>query len=106
MRIAIQGVRTSCITDKSVPVRLVLEDYYSPSLGEWWVKIVEGGVTGYESCRVDWLLKEKPIDLLCGWCACAGTKMSWDTLEISTHEMAHVICALEREYIIRESRAV
>ena len=57
MRIAIQGVRTSCITDKSVPVRLVLEDYYSPSLGAWWVKIVEGGVTGYESCRVDWLLK-------------------------------------------------
>ena len=103
MRIAIQGERTSCCTGRTKHVRLVLEDYYSASLGEWWVRIVEGGVTGYESANVERLLKYGRGS---GWLACAGTKMSWDTLEISQSEMAQVIRALDNEYVTRESKAV
>jgi len=104
MRIAIQGIRTKSYGKREqTKVRVVVEDFWYPSLGEWWVRIAEGGVTGYESCRVDWLLKENTAG---GWCACAGTENSWPKLEISAHEMGHVRCALRREYVTRESERI
>lgn len=108
MKIVIQGQRTNCVTGKMKHVRLVLEDYWSPGVagyeGAWWVRIAEGGVTGYESCEVERLLTGKTG--LNGWCACAGTKMSWDKLEISGLEMRMVTDALRKEYVTKESRSL
>jgi len=50
------------------------------------IKILEGGVTGYESF---YLADYKPWPD--GWCACAGTDGRWDTLVISKDDLASAI---------------
>jgi hypothetical protein len=83
MKVTVKGIRTSCLNGKKENVLVHLEKYYSKSLESWWIKIVEGNVTGYESFEF------KNLDRLCerGWMACMGTKGMWDKLFIPAEEM-------------------
>ena len=106
---SIHGIRTKCYgTKKETKVRIVLKTFWSPPAcaghkGEWWIRIIEGGVTGYESCRVEWVLKEELSGV---WLACAGTDNRWDTLLITKHEMGHVRCWLKRKFVTKESERI
>lgn len=55
------------------------------SSGEPWLKIVDGGVTGYESISIKDLLRHE--DWSTGWSCCAGTKGRWDSLRINGEDM-------------------
>lgn len=106
MRIVLQGQRTHCRTGVTKDVRLVLKDYWNSSkyMREWWVYISDGGVTGYESIKVDTILnndelEENSFDIITGWYACAGTKNSWDTLFIPGIELLQLKEALQKEYV-------
>lgn len=61
------------------------------SSGEPYLKIVDGGVTGYESISIKDLLRHE--DWTTGWSCCAGTKSRWDSLRISGKDMEEL-----REY--------
>ena len=80
--VRIKGIRTNCITGEEKEVIVTLEKYfYMQPLNEWWVRIIGGGVTGFESFKV------KGNDFSTGWLACAGTKDRWDELYIPAEEM-------------------
>lgn len=106
MRIELTGQRTHCRTGETKDVRLVLEDHWHSSkhMREWWVYIIEGGVTGYESIKVDTILSNDELetnsfDVTTGWYACAGTENRWDTLFISGVELLRLRDALIKEYV-------
>ena len=73
---------------KIVDVVMTVEYLHSKYVEGLWVKITEGGVTGYESMKAE-LLGERHDDN--GWSACAGTKRRWDGLFIPPEEMQKVI---------------
>ena len=79
----VYGTRTHHTTGEEKTVELFVELRYSKSLGTWWLYIIKGGVTGYESISVDALMKQDGD----GWFACAGTKGRWDTLFITERWM-------------------
>lgn len=88
-RFQVKGKRTHCSTGEVKHVACVMELEFSER--GVVLKMVEGGVTGYESMYVygshaapDVLerLGKKP------WWANAGTKGSWDELEIDEENMA------------------
>jgi hypothetical protein len=62
--------------------------YHGDNLNSWYLHIIEGAVTGFEGCEFsrDWIEKSSKI----GWCACAGTKGSWDSLKIPAEEMTKI----------------
>ena len=82
MKVKVNAVRTNCITGEEKEVIVTLEKYfYMQPLNEWWVCIIGGGVTGFESFKV------KGNDFSTGWLACTGTKDRWDELYIPAEEM-------------------
>ncbi len=83
--IKIKAKRTNCITHIETEVDITLDKHWHSRLNSWWMEIVEGGVTGYESISFK-ALKEHIEDNR-GWLACAGTKGRWDTLLISAEEL-------------------
>ena len=85
MRLKVYGTRTRCqegaepyATDLTVGVRWI------ESLHSFWIWIDKGAVTGYESMKVIDVPERVENG---GWCACAGTMGSWDTLKISVANM-------------------
>ena len=84
--IDINAIRTNSITGKKKDVMLKVAKEFHESLDSWWIKIVDGGVTGYESCQVDTLERTTKG----GWSACAGTKGRWDSLFIPEIEMQKI----------------
>jgi len=80
--VRIKGIRTNCITGEEKEVIITLEKYYHASnLNSWWVRIIKGGVTGYESLEVSRMAFSR------GWLACGGTKDRWDRLYIPADQM-------------------
>ncbi len=74
-------IRTNCTTNiETVETHLATVEIGFDS--RLWVKL-KPGVTGYESASVDNLLNEPGQ----GWCACAGTKGSWDKLVVPKQEL-------------------
>lgn len=85
--ILVRAQRTSCIKDGRTWTTCVhVKRRWHEELKSWWVYVTRGGVTGYESMRVD------RVSDMCdnGWCACAGTKNKWDKLHVSAEEMQKV----------------
>ena len=79
--------RTNCRTDKQVTMKVLVNKKESSTYpGEWWVWIIKGGVTGYESMRVD-SVREFTFG---GWSACAGTKGRWDALFLPAESMQKI----------------
>lgn len=74
-------IRTNCFTGKET------EEIHTASvkIGTGYVAWVylSPGVTGYESCSVESLLKSKRGT----WPACAGTPERWDTLVVPEEEV-------------------
>lgn len=70
-------------------------EVYAGSLFKFWFR-VSPGVTGYESVEfnpdINSNLKQR------GWCACAGTYLSWDRLEFSAEQMKLAIEDIETQY--------
>ena len=87
----VKGVRTSCINGKSeeVDVTFQCKKYKDgPLAGEIWLQVVEGGVTGYESAELI-RMRNRPAGK--PWFACAGTKGSWDSLEIPESSLVELL---------------
>lgn len=89
--IVVKATRTSCLTGKSKVVEVKIDRVYHESLNSGWIRIVSGGVTGYESMRED-----NVKEMTEGWCACAGTKNRWDTLFIPAEEMLQIADWVDR----------
>jgi hypothetical protein len=84
-----KATRTDCLTDVKKEVNIALErKWFASNLNSWWICIIKGAVTGYESIEI----KSENIvrTQRTGWHACAGTKGSWDTLFITPREMKKV----------------
>ena len=77
----LKAIRTNCRTGVETIVKVTLEKEYHESLDSWWWQITKGGVTGYESIKINDTDDDR------GWWACAGTKGRWDSLHISSDEM-------------------
>ena len=95
----VYGTRTNCTTGEKKTVDLFVELRYSKSLDTWWLHIVRGGVTGYESIELSKIVECKE-----GWHACAGTKGQWDTLFISERWL-NIICEEYKDEIEEINRA-
>lgn len=67
--------------EKIVPLSLSLKKHN----GVYWVYIEEGGITGYESARLDSLWDNQT-----DWCACAGG-MGYSRLDIRRYQLMKVI---------------
>lgn len=97
MQPKLKGILTNCVTEEVSTVELEYE--ILEQLGENPEGILTNerrsfqlinGVTGYESFYIDSDLRN--VKRMCekGWCACAGTKGSWDRLVIPADEMKKV----------------
>ena len=80
------AIRTHCISGISKNIEVTIAQRYWPSLESWWIEILSGAVTGYESMEVR-NLKGRTKD---GWSACAGTKGRWDTLFLPPQSMQRI----------------
>lgn len=81
---ALKAIRVNCQNDACREVELQAELYYNDQ-DELWCKIIQGGVTGYESVRPSDLLRtrrERTKTTNLGWHANAGTRDSWDVLYV------------------------
>jgi len=89
----IKGIRTNAWTEeeKEVEIGYILKKGYD---NKFWMYIIEGAVTGYESASVDDIINRGRGN---GWLACAGTQRLWDRLLIPPEEMEKVI-----EYALNE----
>jgi len=83
--IIVKANRTSCLTGESKVVEVKINRTYHKSLNSWWIQIVSGGITGYESIREDDVKK-----MTGGWSACVGTKGGWDSLFIPAEEVLRI----------------
>lgn len=84
--IKVKAIRTNCCNGEERVVDAAIErHYHTCNLNSWWIAIIEGGVTGYES-----MAEDRVESMVSGWSACAGTKNSWDKLFISGEEMMKV----------------
>lgn len=98
MQPKLKGILTNCITEEVTTVELeyeIIEQFGESQEGiltknERRIFRLIGGVTGYESFYIDSDLRN--VKRMCekGWCACAGTKGSWDKLVIPAEEMKKV----------------
>lgn len=90
----LQATRIDCHTEEAREVALTwflqVSDAASPN-EEMWLHL-QGGVTGYESVRLD----EYNIRLLRAnqWNACAGTRGRWDQLTVPMEELNRVLDAI------------
>lgn len=81
----VKATRTSCITGIRQEVMITVEKKYHEKLESWYCKIVEGGVTGYES------IKYKDLEAIKGgWWACIGTKGKWDKLYVPSESLLRI----------------
>lgn len=88
-RIIVKAIRTHCCTNEEQEVKVSIErEYIERNLNSWWIKIVEGGVTGHESMRFDLIPKCGCFER--GWVACMKTPNSWDGLYIPPEEMKKI----------------
>ena len=88
MQNKIKGIRTNCITGKTTEVTIAFDIRNHPTINANypdWFLIIDGAVTGYESINICPDIIKRTSEY--GWCACAGTKGSWDKLEILPEEM-------------------
>lgn len=78
-----QGIRTNCITGniKTICMKWVVKER-SDNLEK--ILYLENGPTGYESAYLT------DLSFKGDWCACAGIKCRWDTLEIPKIEMKKI----------------
>lgn len=91
--IEVQAIRTNSCTGVASDVTVkVGRKYHAGHLNSWWIEIVEGGVTGYES-----MMEDHVGEMTGGWSVCAGTKYSWDSLFISSEEMQKIAKWIEQE---------
>ena len=85
--VEVDAIRTNCVTDKQVAMKVLVNKKQAAILSDkQWIWIVKGGVTGYESMRVD-SVREFTFG---GWSACAGTKGRWDTLFLPAASMQKI----------------
>ena len=78
-----KGILTSCITGKTSEVEVSYEVTYNDNNQP--VFELRGGVTGYESFRMNEKTNAQIAEN--GWVACMGTKNRWDKLFIPAEEM-------------------
>lgn len=97
--VTLTAKRTDCMSGLSTqhPVTLVIEDGKAGLV----VRIIKGGVTGYESFYLSSWNKHPPHT---DWIACVGTKGRWDRLEISSEEMSRGLKALTEKERVYETR--
>ncbi len=98
MQQKLKGILTNCITEEVTTVELeyeIIEQFGENPEGiinknERRLFRLINGVTGYESFYIDSDLNN--VKRMCekGWCACAGTKGSWDKLVVPAEEMLKV----------------
>jgi len=91
----IYGKRTYHTTEETKIVELFVEWRFHPSLDMWYLHIVNGGVTGYESISLYDLYKKDVVDV---WLANAGTKGRYDTLLISAKWLGIIRKEYQNEY--------
>lgn len=96
--VKVSAKRTNCITGVSKNVDVTIAQRYLPSLSSWWIEVVVGGVTGYESMQID-NLKDR---INGGWSACAGTKGRWDTLFLPAESMLRIYNWIKEEQTLNE----
>jgi hypothetical protein len=88
MKGTLKGKRTNCFNGRVTEVDLDWE--LKEGLNSRIFQL-HGGPTGYESFYLDDALASSRWNPRDGWCACAGTKDSWDKLDISAEEMTRVL---------------
>ena len=87
--IFVKAVRTNCMTQVEKEVTICVNREQHESLdNSWWLHIVEGGVTGYESIRENLIINNENDS---GWSACAGTKGQWDKLYVPLKSLNKVV---------------
>ena len=82
----VPAIRTNCISGISKNVEVSIAQKYSTTLDSWWIEILSGAVTGYESMEIKGLENRKKD----GWSACAGTRCRWDTLFLPPESMQRI----------------
>lgn len=98
--ITVQAVRRNCSTGEETSTEVTLGLYANV------LRIIDGGITGYESFYIDdtsekvlkklglgdlSIVQGKPSGTLRhGWVACAGSKDHWDSLFVSSSSMEKV----------------
>ena len=87
-KIAVPAKRTRVATDGLEEDVVVQISVYEDHEDGYTLRIVEGGVTGYESYCLD----ENTVDRNMGrdWIACMGTKGRWDRLVVPWSSMKTV----------------
>lgn len=93
--IIVQAVRTKCTSGEELLTEIIIDRVYHEGLKSWWIQIVRGGVTGYESMKEDHVK-----DMTEGWHACAGTKGVWDKLFLPGNEMMKVAKWIEEQKLV------
>lgn len=84
-----KAIRTNCYTGKGTEVDIVVERvWHGSNLNSWWIEIIKGVVTGYESIKIRDDIIERTSKT--GWHACMGTERRWDTLFIPPEEMKKI----------------
>lgn len=95
--VAVDAVRVNCMTGVLKDCQLIVEIYDGEGSlsGERWCRITSGGVTGYESAKIDDLLKyhTSKYHKDAGWHANAGTPKTWDTLYLPRKSVATILRA-------------
>ena len=85
--IEVEAIRTNAFTNIQQKVKVKLRKvYHAGFLNSWWIEIISGGVTGYESMKT----KNVKDRLEKGWHGCAGTKNRWDTLFLPPKSMQKI----------------
>jgi len=89
--VKVTAVRTNCMTGIVKDIEVLVNKKESGGIsptGEWWICIIEGGVTGYESMRVSNVTDER--HQTGGWSACTGTMGRWDALFLPATSMQKI----------------
>lgn len=92
--ITVSAIRTNCFSGKELLTEVNIERIYN--LKSWWIHIVKGGSTGFESMRED-----EVRSMVDGWCACSGIKRRWDELFIPGKEMMKIADWVESQKQLR-----
>ena len=85
MVIKAKAIRTHHTTGIEKEVEITVEKIYHEYLKSWYVTIIKGGVTGYESFKLEDMNKDGVA-----WSACVGTKSRWDRLVVPAEEMKKI----------------